>query len=217
MNLHEYLLKFPELQLLYNRVKEKYEHEKPIHHNWTHVLRDLGKAILLGEREQVKMKIVIAGILLHDIGRLHPNPEGREHYEIGAHVAPGYLKGSEFTEEETDAVIHCVLSNGPRGRITPETREAQICYDVDFSCSAGYVGVGRAFHHFMGEENMNVKQIAGVSKERIIPKKQLLTDAGREFYEGNLRKAKEFWEEYDKEVIKEEELIRKLIPDYESD
>jgi hypothetical protein len=88
---------------------------------------------------------------------------------------------------------------------------------VDFSCSAGYVGIGRAFHHFMGEERMNVKQIAEVSKERIIPTKQLLTGAGKKFYEEKLRKAKQFWEEYDSEVRIEEELIRKIIPGYESD
>ena len=158
MNLKEYFSTFPELKILYNRVKAEYEQKKPIHHNWTHVLRDTGKVIHLGEIEQARMKIVIAGILLHDIGRLHPEAEGKQHFEIGAEVAPRYLKDAGFTEEEITAVIQCVLSNGPRGTVPPRTLEAQICYDVDFSCTAGYVGVGRAFHHFMAEENMNFWQ-----------------------------------------------------------
>jgi uncharacterized protein len=217
MNLQEYLSRYPELKILYNRVKEKYDHEKPVHHNWTHVLRDMGKAIHLGEREGADMKIVIAGILLHDIGRMYPDSEGKEQYEIGAEITPDYLKDTGFTEQEIAAVVHCVLSNGPRGTISPQTREAQICYDVDFSCSAGYVGVGRAFHHFMGEEKMNVKELAELSKERIFPPKDLCTDAGKKFCAEKLQKAKHFWKQYDDEVRQEEELIKTIIPWYESD
>lgn len=217
MNLKEYFSTFPELKILYNRVKAEYEQKKPIHHNWTHVLRDTGKVIHLGEIEQARMKIVIAGILLHDIGRLHPEAEGKQHFEIGAEVAPRYLKDAGFTEEEITAVIQCVLSNGPRGTVPPRTLEAQICYDVDFSCTAGYVGVGRAFHHFMAEENMNVKDIAEISKERIIPPREIVTGAGKKWYEEKLNQAQAFWNQYDEEVHKEEELIKKIIPWYESD
>jgi uncharacterized protein len=217
MNLQEYLLNVPELKLLYNRVKKEYEQKNPVHHNWTHVLRDMGKAIHLGEIEQADMKIVIAGMLLHDIGRMYPDSDDNEHYERGAEITPDYLKDAGFTEKEITAVVHCVLTNGPRGTIPPQTLEAQICHDVDFSCSAGYVGVGRAFHHFMGEEKMDVKELAQLSKERIIPPKQLYTEAGKKFCAEKLQKAKHFWKQYDDEVRQEEELIQTIIPWYESD
>jgi HD superfamily phosphodiesterase len=216
MNLTGYFSTFPELNLLYERVKQEYEVKNPVHHNWTHAQRDLGKAIILGEEEKANMKIVIAGILLHDIGRLHPHP-GEEHYVKGAEVAPTYLREAGFTEEEIKAVVHCVRSNGPRGVEEPKTLEAKICYDVDFSCSAGYVGVARAFHHFMGEAHMSVREMAEFPKERIVPPRKLCTEAAKRFAEEDLRRAGKFWEALDKEFDEEERMIKEVIPDYKGD
>ncbi|MBU6996751.1 MAG: HD domain-containing protein [Theionarchaea archaeon] len=216
MNLVEYFSKFPELKSLYEHVKQEYQTKNPVHHNWTHAQRDLGKAIMLGEEEEANMKIVIAGILLHDIGRLYPR-NGGEHYLKGAEVAPFYLRDAGFTEKEIEAVVHCVRTNGPRGVEEPETLEAKICYDVDFSCSAGHIGVARAFHHFMGEAHMGVREMVEFPKERIVPPRQLCTDAGKRFADENLKKAGRFWEALEKEFAEEERMIRKIIADYRGD
>lgn len=216
MKLDQYFSEFPELRIVYDQVQEEYVAKNPVHHNWTHVLRDLGKAILLGEGEEANMKIVIAGILLHDIGRLHPESD-KEHYIVGAEVAPTYLQHAGFTAEEIKEVVHCVRCNGPRGVKNPETVEAQICYDVDFGCAAGYVGVARAFHHFMGEADMTVRQMAEFPKERIVPEKDLYTKTGKIFVAEKLNKAKKFWETFDQEFAEEEKMIKQIIPDYKGD
>ncbi|MBU7014907.1 MAG: HD domain-containing protein [Theionarchaea archaeon] len=216
MNLTGYFSTCPELKTLYELVEQEYITKNPVHHNWTHAQRDLAKAIYLGEEEKANMKIVIAGILLHDIGRLYPD-SGKEHYMKGAEVAPDFLRDAGFTDKEIEAVVHCVKSNGPRGTEEPETLEARICYDVDFSCSAGYVGIARAFHHFMGEEDMSVREMVEFPKERIIPQKHLSTEAGKRFAEESLRRAGEFWKALEREFHEEERLIGEIVPDYKAD
>lgn len=217
MKLKEYLSKFAELRTLYEKVKEDFLTKGLVHHNWNHILRDLARGIIIGEGEGANMKVVIAGILLHDIGRLYPEPR-RDHYSVGAGVLPKYLKHTGFTEEEIEVVVHCIMSHGPRGLEEPRTLEAKVCYDVDvLSCSVGYIGVARVFDYFMREEGMNVRQMVELPSGRKGPRKDFYTETGRKLGEEGLRKARKFWEKLEQEFIEEEQIIREIIPDYEGD
>ena len=217
MKLKEYLSKFVELKTLYEKVEEDFLTNGLVHHNWNHILRDLARGIIIGEEEQANMKVVLAGILLHDIGRVYPEP-GKDHYSLGAEVAPKYLRHAGFTEEEIENVVHCIRSHGPRGLEEPRTLEAKVCYDVDvLSCSVGYIGVARVFDYFMREEGRNVKQMVEIPSGRIGPRKDFHTKSGRKLGEEGFKKAKKFWEELDQEFAEEEQIIREIIPDYEGD
>jgi HD superfamily phosphodiesterase len=177
----------------------------------------LAKGIIIGEKEQANMRLVLAGILLHDIGRLYPQ-FGKDHCSVGAKVAPKYLKLAGFTKEEIKEVIHCIRSHGSRGLEEPKTLEAKVCYDVDvLSCSVGYIGVARVFDYFMREEGMNVKQMVKLPSGRKGPRKNFYTKTGRRLGEEGLKKARKFWKELHQEFTKEEQSIRKIIPDYEGD
>jgi HD superfamily phosphodiesterase len=80
MKLDEYLSQSSELRVLYQMVKQDFSMRGLVHHNWHHILRDLARAIIVGEAEKANMKIVLAGVLLHDIGRLYPDL-GSDHHE----------------------------------------------------------------------------------------------------------------------------------------
>jgi len=217
MKLRDYLSKFAELQTLYNAVKQDFLTKGLVHHNWNHILRDLAKGIIIGEKEGANMKIVLAGILLHDIGRLYPEVN-KDHHSAGAEISLKYLKEAGYTEKESGEVVHCIRSHGPRGIEEPRTLEAKVCFDVAvLSCSVGYIGVARVFSYFMREEGMNIKQMIEIPSGRKGPRKDFYTGTGRRLGEEGLKKARNFWKELSREFVEEEKVIKKIIPDYEGD
>jgi len=217
MKLKEYLSKFGELKVLYEKVEQDFSTKGLVHHNWNHILRDLARSIVIGEKEGANMKFVLTGVLLHDIGRLYPELS-KDHYSAGAEVAPKYLKDVGFTEEEIEEVVHCIRSHGPRGLDEPRTLEAKVSYDVSvLSCSVGYIGVARVFDYFMREEKMNVEQMIEIPSGKRGPRKDFYTKTGRKLGEEGFKRANKFWEKLQREFTEEERFIKRIIPDYKED
>lgn len=217
MRFDQYLSKYTELKALYELVEHDFSTKGLIHHNWNHVLRDIARGIMIGEAEGANMKIVLAGVLLHDIGRLYPE-KGGDHYTSGAKAAPKYLTKAGFTKREIEEIIHCIRSHGPRGLEEPKTLEAKVCYDVDvLSCSCGNAGVARVFHYFIAEEKFTIKQMMQIGSGRRGPRKSFYTETGRKLGEKDFLKATKFWRELDKELREEEHNIKTIIPQYEGD
>jgi len=217
MNLDYYLSKHAGLKALYELVKHDFLVKGLVHHNWNHVLRDLARGVMIGEAEGANMKIVLAGVLLHDIGRLYPE-KGEDHHSLGAKAAPNYLMKDGFTKSEIKEIIHCILSHGTRGLEEPKTLEAKVCYDVDvLSCSCGNVGVARVFHYFVAEEKFTIKQMMEIGSGRKGPRKDFYTETGLKLGQKGYLKAARFWRELDKELKEEEQSIKKIILQYEGD
>jgi HD superfamily phosphodiesterase len=217
MTLDQYLSEYAGLKTLYEAVKHGFIAKGLIHHNWNHVLRDLARGIVIGEAEGANMKIVLASVLLHDIGRLYAE-KGEDHYTLGAKVAPNYLMKTGFTKNEIKEIIHCILSHGPRGLEEPKTLEAKVCYDVDvLSCSCGNVGVARVFHYFIAEEGFTIKQMTEIGSGKKGPRKDFYTETGLKLGQNGYLKAARFWQELDEELKEEEQSIKKIIPQYDGD
>ena len=217
MKLDNYLSRFPELKALYELVKKDFSTKGLVHHNWHHIVRDLARAINIGEAEKANMKIVLASVLLHDIGRLYTQL-GKNHYVVGAKVASKYLRNVGFTDEEIREITHCIRAHGPRGLEEPKTLEAKVVYDAEvLSCSVGYIGVARVFDYFMREEEAGVKEMMEVPSGKRGPRKDFYTEAGRILGEKGLKRAQKFWEELRQELREEEQAVREMIPEYEGD
>jgi HD superfamily phosphodiesterase len=217
MILDHYLSEYAGLKALYEVVRHDFIAKALIHHNWNHVLRDLARGVMIGEAEGANMRIVLAGLLLHDVGRLY-SEEGEDHHTLGAKVAPNYLMKTGFTKSEIKDVIHCILSHGPRGLEEPETLEAKVCYDVEvLSCSCGDVGVARVFHYFIAEENFAVKQMMEIGSGKRGPRQDFYTETGLRLGQKGYLKAAEFWRELGEELKEEEQSIRKIVPQYVGD
>jgi len=129
MKLTNYLSQFDELRVLHWLVKQDFLARGFVHHNWHHILRDLARAVMIGEAEKANMKIVLASVLLHDVGRLYPDL-GSDHHEAGAKKAPEYLTKAGFKSGEISEVTHCIRAHGPRGSEEPKTLETKVVYDV---------------------------------------------------------------------------------------
>lgn len=217
MKIDDYLLESNELKILYQLVKRDFSTKGLIHHNWQHILRDLARAVIIGDAEKANMKIALAGVMLHDIGRLYPDL-GRDHHEAGAKKAPEYLKEANFKEGEVRDITHCVRAHGPRGTEEPKTLEAKVVYDVDvLSCSTGYIGVARVFDYFMREENMGVKEMMEIPSGKKGPRQDFYTKTGKAMGKEGFKKARQFWEQLGRELNEEKRTARKIIPEYEGD
>lgn len=217
VRLNYYLSKHAELKALYDLVETDYSTRGLVHHNWNHVLRVLAFGVEIGEAEKANMKIVMAGLLLHDVGRLHPE-EGADHHVAGAKIALKNLRRSGFVETEIEKVVHCVRSHGPRGLEEPRTIEAKVCYDVDvLSCSVGNVGVARVFHFFISEQGFTVKQMMEVGSGKKGSRRNFYTKAGRKQGLAGYQEAAQFWKELRNELKKGERDVKKVIPTYLGD
>jgi HD superfamily phosphodiesterase len=212
-----YLSEHAELKALYDLVSLDYRTRGLVHHNWNHVLRVLAGGIELGESEKANMKIALAGLLLHDVGRLH-SEEREDHHAAGARIALGMLRKAGFADREIEDVVHCIRSHGPRGLEEPKTLEAKVCYDVDvLSCSCGNAGVARVFHFFIAEQGFTVKQMVEVGSGKKGPRKSFYTKTGRERGLEGFQKAARFWKELRMELEKEEHAVKKIVLEYEGD
>lgn len=217
MELEDYLSRFAELRSLYEAVKKEFLAKGLVHHSWTHVQRVLGSGIAVGEAERANMKIVLASILLHDVGRLHPKA-GEDHHSVGAKIASKFLRNSGFREDEIEQIKHCIKAHSPRGMEQPRSLEARVCYDADvLSCSVGYIGVARVFDFFMREEGVGVREMVTIPSGKKGPRKNFYTPSGKRLGAKGFRKAMKFWKELEQEFAREEGNIRKVIPDYKSD
>ncbi len=217
LRLDYYISKFAELQFLYRAVGREFHKKGLVHHNWNHILRNLAAGIMIGESENTNMKILLASIILHDIGRLHRESD-QDHHSVGAEIAPKYLREAGFTNEEIEAVKHCIRSHGQRGIEEPRSQEAKVCYDVDvLSCSVGYLGVARVFDYFMREENMGVREMLNIPSGRKGPRRNFYTKTGKMLGEKGFLKASRFWKELESEITREMQSVRRVIPEYEGD
>lgn len=217
MKLNDYLLQFPELKVLYQLVKQDFSAKGLVHHNWSHIQRDIARAIMIGEAEKANMKIVLASVFLHDIGRLYPEL-GSDHHASGAKKASEYLEKAGFISEEIKEITHCIRAHGPRGLEEPCTLEARVVYDTNvISCSVGYIGVARVFDYFMREEKMGVKNMMEIPSGRKGPRKDFYTKTGQTLGGEGLKKARRFWEELEHELKTEEKIVKEVIPEYAGD
>jgi HD superfamily phosphodiesterase len=212
-----YLLEHADLKTLHELVKRDFCARGLVHHNWNHLVRDLARALMIGEREGANMKIVLAGVLLHGIGRLHPQ-EGEDHHLAGAKAAPKYLADAGFSQSEIDSIVHCVKAHGFRGAEAPKTLEAKVCYDADvLSCSVGYVGVARGFDFFRREEKIGVKDMIEIPSSRKGLRQDFYTTTERTVGQKGLEKARDFWDALRHELREEERTVKEAFPEYKGD
>lgn len=217
MKLEDYLLQYDELRALSGQVKQDFSRRGPVHHNWNHVLRDLARAVIVGEAEKANMKVVLASVLLHDIGRLYPDLDS-DHHKAGVIKAPEYLRKASFGSEEISEITHCIAAHGPRGTEEPKSLEARVVYDVDvLSCSVGYLGVARVFDFFMREEGMGVKEMVEIPSGKKGPRRDFYTATGKRLGETGLKRARKFWTELEQELKQEERTVRGIAAEYQGD
>jgi HD superfamily phosphodiesterase len=94
--------------------------------------------------ESVDPFIVIAGALLHDIGKTTDNFAGF-HGLFGGSIADEFLEGIEVKRSKNEKIRRAVVRHTPTSGIPPETPEEKIIYDADTLDRLGLMGLLRGF------------------------------------------------------------------------
>lgn len=126
---------------LLENVKNRFEKDGPIAHNWDHIYRDTLNAIWIGEQEKANMEIVFPAILLHDIGFLY-NPDPTIHHTLGAEKCFEWLE--DWSTKEQEQISNCIKAH--KGKtldydIEPKTLEEKVVCDADIIEKFGFIGV----------------------------------------------------------------------------
>jgi uncharacterized protein len=122
----------------------KAKHERCEGHDHSHVLMVTRVAIEIAEQvdEPADPFLVIAGALLHDLGRVGATT-GTLHGLTGAAVASEFLAAVLDDEETVARVARVVARHTPTSQVPPETLEEKIVYDADTMERFGWIGVLR--------------------------------------------------------------------------
>lgn len=116
-------------------------------HNHQHIDRVLNYALeILAHEPTANADVVIAAVLLHDIGRYEEgiNPAVK-HAIIGAEKAEAFLLKEGYTPLFAQQVADCIATHSyKKGGAMPKSLEGKIVYDGDKLDLTGTMGVLRA-------------------------------------------------------------------------
>jgi uncharacterized protein len=139
----------------FSQIQEKIRehfHNAKTSHDWNHTQRVYNLSLRIGEKEHANLEILKYAAILHDIGRHHEDESHGVvcHAEKGAKLARELLETHNVDPETIEQIVHCIEAHRFRGKIKPQSLEAQVLFDADKLDSIGAIGVGRAFL-FAGE------------------------------------------------------------------
>lgn len=207
--LDEYIQRDPRILKVYQEARRRYAEVELFHHNFTHVMRDLHRALVIAADEgSADYGILIPSVLLHDIGFCTPDFKKLGHDVAGKRLAAEILKNLGYSEDECMAIGHCIHAHKGKAEL-PRTLEARILFDADVLEKAGLVFLiwggkiisefRESIHDFLKRE---IKD-RGSELER-----GLYTRKARELEGGRLEKVRAMFLQIRKEITEER-------PDYE--
>ena len=137
--LEPYIQNDPRILDVYLDARRRYAEIDWVHHNFTHVMRDLHRALVIAEDEaDVNYSILIPAVLLHDIGFCTSEYKKMGHDLAGAPLAAEIMAGIGFGESDCQAVAHCIRAHKGIAEL-PQTLEAKILYDADVLEKSGMI------------------------------------------------------------------------------
>ena len=116
-------------------------------HGWPHIVRVMAWAerIVSSENLDVDPEVLVAGILLHDIGRLYDDDV--EHHAIrSSKIADTLLEALGYDSHFREVVSKAIIANSYSLGYRAESVEAMVLSDADKLDALGAVGIARVFH-----------------------------------------------------------------------
>ena len=115
-------------------------------HDYAHVFVVTRTAIKIAKKidEPCDPFVVIAGSLLHDIGKTN-STFASFHGLFGGSIAEEFLEGIEVDQEISDRVCRVIVRHTPTSAIPPVTPEEKVVFDSDTLDRLGLMGLLRGF------------------------------------------------------------------------
>ena len=137
--LDEHVKRDPRILDVYLEARRRYGESGLNHHNFSHVMRDLYRSLVIAEEEDsVDYSVLIPSVLLHDIGFCTPDFHKLGHDVAGARLAHEITVNLGYDEQICEAIFHYVRAHKGKAEL-PQTLEAKILYDADVLEKAGLV------------------------------------------------------------------------------
>ena len=137
-------------------------------HDASHIFRVLNHALNIAENYEVDMDILVAGCILHDIGRpaQFVNPK-LCHAKVGCEMAYQFLRELGWPIEDCEKVKHCILTHRFTESAQPETIEAKILFDADKLDVIGALGIARTLQ-YEGKMNSTLEEFFNEYHRKLI-------------------------------------------------
>ncbi|UCG00969.1 MAG: HD domain-containing protein [Candidatus Heimdallarchaeota archaeon] len=121
-------------------------HAESDSHDYSHVFMVTRTAIQISKNidDPIDPFIVIAGSLLHDIGKT-TNDFAGFHGLFGGSIAEEFLEGLEIENSLSERICRVVVRHTPTSSIPPVTPEEKVVYDADTLDRLGLMGLLRGF------------------------------------------------------------------------
>lgn len=121
-------------------------HAKSDSHDYSHVFMVTRTSIMIAKQidKPIDPFVVIAGALLHDIGKT-TSTFSDFHGLFGGSIAEEYLDGIELKKSIRDKICRVVIRHTPTSGIPPKTPEEKVVYDADTLDRLGLMGLLRGF------------------------------------------------------------------------
>ena len=207
--LDEFLQRDPRILKVYEEARQRYAEADLLHHNFTHVMRDLHRALVIAVDEgSVDYSILIPSVLLHDIGFCSPDFKTLGHDVAGKHLAIEILQNLGYSEDECSPIGHCIHAHKGKAEL-PRTLEARILFDADVLEKAGLVFLiwgGKVLGEFQESIHSFLKREINDRGSEV--ERGLYTRKARELEGGRLEKVRDMFLQIRKEITEER-------PDYE--
>lgn len=121
-------------------------HAKSDSHDYSHVFTVTRTSIIISKKinDSVDPFVVVAGALLHDIGKT-TNTFANFHGLFGGSIAEEFLDGLQMDHSIRDKICRVVIRHTPTSGIPPETPEEKVVFDADTLDRLGLMGLLRGF------------------------------------------------------------------------
>jgi len=121
-------------------------HAKSDSHDYSHVFMVTRLAIRISKNidDPIDPFVVIAGALLHDIGKT-TTIFSDFHGLFGGSIAEEFLEGMDIERSTLDKICRVIIRHTPTSGIPPETPEEKVVYDADTLDRLGLMGLLRGF------------------------------------------------------------------------
>jgi uncharacterized protein len=116
-------------------------------HGFSHVERVYDTCIKMGKDLNANMRVLKISALLHDVGRIRAERDGKlaNHAETSVEMGLEFLNEREFklSQDDLGGIIHAIKAHSFSNNVVPETLEAKILSDADKLDALGAIGLYR--------------------------------------------------------------------------
>ncbi len=131
------------LERVHAEVQQRFTAVDDLAHGGEHIDRVYHLALHIAEQEGADHFITGMAALMHDLGRIAPQEDGKHHADLSIHYAEEIMQKYCVPTEKQEAIKHAILAHSFSKGVEAQTAEARVVRDADRLDALGAIGVMR--------------------------------------------------------------------------